>query len=142
MLLNMIAWYLQKHYKESIHKGQSSPDMHLHRHLLAFFKLYGVTLDQRENGLSIRRGGFLFQRDPRSEMGMVGNSTGRAPAATRLLVESPLDKVEEVSAGAYNYVVARHNFKFAYETLLTNAHHTHSLLSLVLSDKLFIYKSN
>lgn len=80
MLLNMIAFYLQKHYKECIAQDLSSADIQLHRHLFAFFRLYGVTLDQRENGLSIRRGGFLFQRDPRSEMSMASaNPAGRAP---------------------------------------------------------------
>ena len=86
MLLNMITFYLQTHYKESLNKftisqtqiqgwsQQSSKedkerdmaaqtDLELHKHLLKFFKFYGEELDQHTNFISIRKGGFLHQRD-------------------------------------------------------------------------------
>ena len=56
MLINMIVYYLQGHYKESLirervehswntEKSEASADLELHHHLFRFFKLYGCELD-------------------------------------------------------------------------------------------------
>ena len=38
-------------------------DLELHKHLLKFFKFYGEELDQYSNFISIRKGGFLHERN-------------------------------------------------------------------------------
>ena len=38
-------------------------NLEIHKHLLKFFKLYGVDLDQKNNLISIRKSGFLVERD-------------------------------------------------------------------------------
>jgi DNA polymerase sigma len=81
MLLNMITFYLQHHYKNSVakHKRQSLAmcnswkeqepsnetcvDMPLHQHLLKFFEMFGRQFNQAQFALSIRCNGFLYRRE-------------------------------------------------------------------------------
>jgi hypothetical protein len=57
----------------------------------------------------------------------------------RLYVESPLDWVEDVGLGAYNYNLVKKHFKVAHDLLYVLAPHSKSFLALVISDKMFNY---
>lgn len=68
----------------------------MHRHLLKFFKHFGIRLNAKETGISIRGGGFLYGKTEDDAM------NGRGGFA-RLCVESPLNRLEDCGTGAYNY---------------------------------------
>ena len=79
-----------------------------------FFTHYGSKLNQKETGLAIRSGGFLFGKSYDDVLnGRCGHN--------RLVVESPLNWVEDVGSGAYNYNIARKHFRVAQDILLVYA---------------------
>lgn len=61
---------------------------------------------------------------------------GRA-GFTRLCVESPLNRMDDVGQGAYNYSLVRKHFKVAYDLVYAYGPHTLSIIALIVSDKLF-----
>ena len=58
---------------------------------------------------------------------------------TRLNVESPLNRLEDVGAGAYSYSQVKKHFKLAHDLIYSYAPLSKSLLTLILSDKLLQY---
>lgn len=127
MLLNMIAFYLQTHYKDCLQtynfkqtqiqswSRSSAPkldkdgemakatDLELHMHLMRFFQFYAEELDQSAFYISIRKGGFMATRNFAMEAeNSCGNQRG-GPRGNKLHIESPLDILEDVAAGAFNY---------------------------------------
>ena len=137
MLINMIVAYLQTAYKEASHKAKFAgepSDIYLHRHLLHFFRHYGLRLNQRESGVSIRAGGFLFGK---TEDDLMSGRSGQ----TRLCIESPVDRLEDIGQGAYNYSLVKKHFKLAHDMLYSYAQYSKSFLAIILSDKLLLYYS-
>jgi DNA polymerase sigma len=132
MLINMIVGYLQMDIKEALSKDAVIPDTPLHKHLLQFFCYFGIRLNNRETGLSIREGGFLYGKSEDDLM------QGRA-GFTRLNVESPLNRLEDVGAGAYSYSQVKKHFKLAHDLIYSYAPLSQSLLTLILSDKLLMH---
>ena len=129
MLLAMITFYLQCHYKKSLKSfnfrssqvkewesagptssaeaRQSEIDkiaaLELHRHLMAFFKYYGIDLDQRDSFVSVRKGGFLQKRDIPLEAESQAEQN-KKPSKFTLSIESPLDYLyDDIGIGAYCY---------------------------------------
>lgn len=90
MLVIMVLYFLQYNYKQD--KG-STP---LHLLLMQFFRFYGEQLFTKKYGISIRKGGFLFLKGDMM-LGKEGRLDGK------LAVESPIDALDDVAAGARNY---------------------------------------
>ena len=57
--------------------------------------------------------------------------------AYKLYVESPLNIMDDVATGAFNYSAVKTHFRIAYDILHTMGPKSHSLLSHIVSDKLF-----
>ena len=82
-----------------------STDLELHKHLMRFFAFYAEELDQSTYFISIRKGGFLENRNfaMEAENSITNNSQRGGPRGNKLHVESPLDVLEDVAVGAFNY---------------------------------------
>jgi len=115
-------------------KLEKCVDMPLQRHLLKFLEMFGRNFNQQQFALSIRAGGFLFQRELTAEF---ESARGRAPQATRLNVESPLDPTEDVATGAFNYLSVKNHFRQAYDLLYAQGPFAKSMLCLIVDDKHF-----
>ena len=68
----------------------------LHLHLYDFFKLYGILLNTREIGVSVRAGGFTFFKND-AGLGKEGR------IESKLTVESPIMVLDDIGCGAYAY---------------------------------------
>ncbi len=145
MLLNMITSYIQNEYKEAAHFAKERliswgdqliiKDEPLHLHILKFMKHYGIRLNSRDTGISIRAGGFLFGKTEDDAM------NGRG-GFTRLYVENPFNRMEDCGSGAYNYALVKKHFKLAHDLLYSYGPYSLSFLALIISDKLFTYFAN
>ena len=102
----------------------------LHLHLFEFFKFYGIYHNQREVGISIRQGGFAFCKND-SSLGKDSRNDGK------VAIESPINVLEDVGQGAFNYNQVKTHFKLAYETLLTRAFMSESMLKLIIDQEMF-----
>lgn len=89
-------------------------DLELHKHLMKFLTFYAEELSNNNYFISIRKGGFLETRNFAMEAeNAMGNSRG-GPRGNKLHVESPLDVLEDVAAGAFNYNTVKQHFKVAH----------------------------
>lgn len=70
-------------------------------------------------------------------MAMGGSRHGQ----TKISIESPIDPLEEVGTGAFNYLVCREHFRMAYDLMYVNGSDAFSIVSLLINEKLFLYKS-
>ena len=102
--------------------------MPLQFHLMAFLKLYGFVLNARDTAISIRKGGFAFFKDPMGEIKNSVANRGRGGPG-KLHIESPLDPLEDVGCGAFNYNQVRQHFRVAYDILFSEGPKTRSLLT-------------
>lgn len=70
---------------------------------MAFFKYYGIDLDQRDSFVSVRKGGFLQKRDIPLETESQAEQN-KKPSKFTLSIESPLDYLyDDIGIGAYCY---------------------------------------
>lgn len=100
--------------------------MLLHFHLLEFFKFYGIELKTRMVGISIRSGGFTFMKN---DIGLCKDIR----FDPKLVVESPIDVLEDVGSGGFTYTVVSKHFKLAYNLLLSRAFLSESFLKLIIN---------
>lgn len=52
-------------------------------------------------------------------------------------MESPLDRMEDVGVGAYNYSVVKKHFRLAHDLLFAYGPHSKSILNLIIHEDLF-----
>jgi hypothetical protein len=88
-----------------------SPDGTLASGLLDFFELYGVKLNYRQTGLSLRHGGAFFEK-----RGRPGWLSAERPHL--LSIENPLDPSADTARAAFNIGAARRAFGQSYYGLL------------------------
>lgn len=124
MLINMIVYYLQTQYK----LGKTTTMLHFL--LLDFFKFYGMELKMKMVGISIRQGGFTFMKN---DIGL-GKDARFDP---KLVVESPIDVLDDVGSGAFIYTKVAKHFKLAHNLLMTRAFLSESFLKLIINAALF-----
>lgn len=124
MLINMVVYYLQMQYKEN------KINVMLHIHLMNFLKLYGETLNTREVGISIRAGGFAYYKNDEG-LGKDGR------LESKLMVESPIQVLDDVGAGAFAYAQVKKHFNLAANLLRTRGFLSESLLKLIIDPNMF-----
>jgi len=98
----------------------------LHVHLFEFFKFYGILHNHREVGIAIRAGGYMYCKNDAS-LGKDGRVDGK------LCVESPINVLDDVGAGAFAYTSVKKHFKLAYEILQTRAFLSDNFLKLIIN---------
>mmetsp|Transcript_117653 Transcript_117653/g.163887 ORF Transcript_117653/g.163887 Transcript_117653/m.163887 type:complete len:144 (+) Transcript_117653:717-1148(+) len=140
MLINMIVAFLQHYYKCCLQK-KKEVNLPLHVLLMRFFKFYGSSFDNRANGISIREGGFIYGRDRETEFKADMAQGGLRHGPIKISIESPIDPMEEVGTGAFNFLVCREHFRMAYELMYVNGPDSFSLVSHLINEKMFLYKS-
>ena len=57
----------------------------------------------------------------------------------RLHVESPLDGLDDVASGAFNYNLVKQHFKLAFRLMQSQGAHSKSILTHIISDKVYLY---
>lgn len=89
----MVISYLQNAYKtDKVKKG-----ILLSQHLINFLYLYGIKFNYDDLGISIRKGGFYFDKKQKGS-DFVGHGSG-----IQLCMENPQDPNINVGTGARNY---------------------------------------
>ena len=95
---------------------------------MGFFELYAEKLDYRTIGISIRGGGFAFQKDDES----LGKD--HTKGERKLCIESPLHPLEDLSVQAFRFNVVRSAFKLAIHLLKYRLPHSKSVVQLICPD--------
>lgn len=125
MLINMIVYFLQTQYK--IDKTHTM----LHFLLLDFFKFYGMEHKMKFVGISIRQGGFTFMKN---DIGLGKENR----FDMRMMIESPIDVLEDVGAGAFVYSKVARHFKLAHNLLTSRSFLSESFLKLIINPQIFL----
>eukprot|EP00347_Sterkiella_histriomuscorum_P015534 403356668 len=126
VLINMITFYLQTHYKRV---GDLNKRVFLQDHIIQFFSLYGRQLRLKELGISIREGGFIFDKDDDCLKKENNDRT-----VFRLCIENPLEFFEDIGGQSRNITVIRKLFNFANDIIKFNLMKSNSFVQLIIPD--------
>ncbi|WVO14869.1 hypothetical protein L204_102508 [Cryptococcus depauperatus] len=102
----MVISFLQLHPK--LRRAEINPQANLGTLLIEFFELYGRNFNYNDVGLSVRRGGFYFNKASR---GWMKNQS------FLLSIEDPQDKDNDISGGSFGIRQVRNTLAGAYELL-------------------------
>jgi non-canonical poly(A) RNA polymerase PAPD5/7 len=132
VLINMIVAYLQYEAKLVHHQSSSTPHhlqqqiprYYLHEHLLKFLDFFAVKLNLKHVGISIRAGGFFFNKD------MLG-----AGDQAKLCIQSPLNCYDDVSSAVFKFaMVIKKLFKKANDVARFNLLKSNSFVLLIVPE--------
>eukprot|EP00347_Sterkiella_histriomuscorum_P022131 403331574 len=122
LLTMMVTSFLQRQYKLG-----NTNNLDLGKQLLDFFKLYGTEFNYQHVGISIRDGGFYYQKYKRGWEGRDERSY------ERLSVENPQDPEVDIGGSAFNIKRVQRAFQHAYDTLIYNNSNSVSILKLIIT---------
>ncbi|CDW89117.1 poly rna polymerase [Stylonychia lemnae] len=126
VLINMIAFYLQMHYKRV---RDINEKVFLQDHIICFFKFFGRQLDIKFLGFSIRDGGFIFDKD-HEYLGKEGNTR----EDFKLCIESPLQFSDDLGGSVRNISIIRKLFNLASDVIRYNLLNSNSFVLLIVPE--------
>ncbi|KAK2463866.1 hypothetical protein APHAL10511_004171 [Amanita phalloides] len=115
----MAISFLQMHPK--IRRGEIDPDKNLGVLLMEFFELYGCYFNYEEVGISVRNGGYYFQKKQRGWVDFHRNGL--------ISIEDPADSSNDISKGSYGFQRVRTVLAGAHGILTSTAYLMAGLLN-------------
>lgn len=125
-LILLVVSYLQQQKKMKAQQEDTDSSTLLSDHLHNFLKLYGVDFNYKKLGISVRKGGFYYDR---KDKGFDNGSHARST----LSLESPINTDLNVAIAAHQFHKIIELFKKCYSSLVSTEKQTDlSILNLVL----------
>ncbi|WWC58025.1 uncharacterized protein I303_100560 [Kwoniella dejecticola CBS 10117] len=104
----LVISFLQVHPK--LRRSELDPEENLGTLLIEFFELYGRNFNYQDVGISIRKGGYYYQKTSRGWL--------RPNQSFLLSVEDPQDRDNDISGGSFGIRQVKNTLAGAYELLL------------------------